>query len=185
MALTTELKFQLPAVGVQTGVVRDVIDLGLQTTTFNGQTKIQQKLFVIFELPDTKTSTGQRSTISKFFTNSAHPKSELKPFKDAVMKRKLTIPEAANLSVGDLVGKTVDILVEHVAKQDGSVNAKITKFIPTAKSVALDGKSIVFDTSKPDEAVFNQISEGIRKMIKIPVSLSDINQGDESDGLGE
>jgi len=65
--------------GIHHAVCVDVIDLGFQNQTFQGETKVVQKIKVVFET-ECKTEDDKAMTISKNFTASLHPKATLNKF---------------------------------------------------------------------------------------------------------
>lgn len=71
---------RVPA-GTHQAVCQSVHDIGIQETTFNGETKRQHKVVVIWEVNERLTDgkfKGQRFVVSKKYTLSLHEKSTLR-----------------------------------------------------------------------------------------------------------
>src|SRR6185369_10438591 len=70
----TESNFTPVPAGTHLGICYRVIDLGTQSTNFNGETKLAHKVLVSWEIPDEKMDDGRPFTISQSYTWSMHEK---------------------------------------------------------------------------------------------------------------
>ena len=78
--------FVLPMAGLQVGVCSKVFDLGIQTTTYNNETKTQHKVMVVWELSETindpeNENHGKRLLTHKEYTLSLGDKANLRLFR--------------------------------------------------------------------------------------------------------
>lgn len=111
--------------GVNLGVIYGFIDLGTHMESFKGEpAKEQRKLKIQFEHPQLKQlfyeeDTVPRSTASsKDCTFSINEKSFLKLLIDAVLSKTLTVQQAIDYDVAELIGKRVGVSIVHQPKKD-------------------------------------------------------------------
>lgn len=121
--------------GIHPAICVDVVDLGMQEQTFQGQTKIVQKCKIIFET-EQETDEGVKMTISKNFTLSLHPKASLNKFLSKW--RGKDIGEGENIDLEKLIGVCATLVIAEnqnpaTGKRYTSIDA-ISK--PTKKIVA-------------------------------------------------
>ena len=93
----------------------DVVDRGIVETTWQGKTRSQHKIRVVFQteeqMPDGKPAMASRS-----FTLSLGEKSALRPFLEAWRGRKFTGEELAGFDVEKLIGAGAVIQIVHEHK---------------------------------------------------------------------
>jgi hypothetical protein len=111
----------------------DVVDKGLVETTWQGKTRSQHKIRVVFQteeqMPDGKPAMASRS-----FTLSLGEKSALRPFLEAWRGRKFTGEELAGFDVEKLIGAGAVIQIVHEHKGD-KVYDNITSIMKLMKGM--------------------------------------------------
>jgi hypothetical protein len=123
--------------GIHPAVCVDVIDLGLVTTEFQGQTRIVNKLKLVFE-SEQKTEDGKNCTVSRNFTASLHPKAKLADFLGKWRGRPVLPGESIDLA--KLIGACCTLVVSHQQNMVGRTYASIDAISkPTKKLVPSGG----------------------------------------------
>lgn len=144
-----------------------VIDLGTQTVTGQYGTKQQQKVNITWELldDDVKMQDGRPFATSKKYTASLHEKAQLRKDLEAWRGKKFTDEELEAFDLKNILGTYCMLQIVHVESGDktyANVNAIMsTKQKP--KGVNDDG---YFDIDAPDMAVFDSLSDFIKKQIQ-------------------
>lgn len=108
--------------GVHSAICVDVIDMGLVTVEFQGQSKTVPKIKVVFETPQ-RGDDGRPLTISKNFTASLHPKAKLFEFLSKWRGRPIVPGETIDLQ--KLLGANCTLIVSHQQNMVGRTYASI------------------------------------------------------------
>jgi hypothetical protein len=104
--------------GAIQGILVDVIDIGMVTTTFNGETKESHKVSLVWQM-DERRDDNARFTIYQRLTLSLHPKAGLRKIVETLRGRKFTEEEAAEgFELDDLVGSQALLTIVHNAVGD-------------------------------------------------------------------
>lgn len=104
--------------GTAQAVLVDVIDLGMITSTYNGETKTAHKVNFVWQVDERKDD-GTRFLVFQRLTNSLHPKATLRKVVDTLLGRKLSDDEAqAGVELDDLKGKNALLTIIHNAVGD-------------------------------------------------------------------
>lgn len=109
--------------GVYSAVCIGIADLGLQTSTYDGQEKVQRKVSLAFAL-NTKNGWGEIPVISRKFTLSFNEKATLAQF--------ITAWKVPNEKLTDLLGKSAQIVT--TVSEDGKYN-NLTNILPPKEKV--------------------------------------------------
>ena len=182
IAKSGELSYPKVPIGVHKARCVKVIDLGTQRQEYSGEISWKRQILVIWELPE-ELNNDQPMTISKFYTLSLHEKANLGMDLTSWRGRSFTETEKQGFDVTNLIGVPCQLNVMH--KDNGKEH--ISSIMPLGK----DGKiaeqfnpSVSFDIGdfqKGQKETFNQLSEGIRKMILRSKELDGIDQTDNGD----
>ena len=120
--------------GIYAAVCVDLIDLGMETSTYEGVTKTQPKLRLVFE-----TNEGEPRHIGKKFTASMHQKAKLTEFLGKWRGRPVAPGEQVDLS--RLMGANCTLVISHSQSQDGTrtyagidaISKPTKKLVPSGK----------------------------------------------------
>jgi len=108
----------------------DVWDLGRQQSDFKGESRIQHKLKIGFELEARIESNddfnGKRFKIFKDYTHSLSKKSNLRKDLTAWRGKAFTDEELAGFDLDNLIGANCLLNIIHYQGQDGQTRAKIS-----------------------------------------------------------
>jgi hypothetical protein len=122
--------------GIHPAICVDVIDLGMVTTEFQGQTRIVNKLKLVFE-SEQKTDDGKNCTVSKNFTASLHPKAKLAEFLGKWRGRPVVPGESIDLA--KLIGACCTLVISHQQNMVGKTYASIDAVSKPTKKLAPSG----------------------------------------------
>ena len=182
IAKSTETSYPKVPIGVHKARCVKVIDLGTQKQEYGGEISWKRQILVIWELPE-ELNNDQPMTISKFYTLSLHEKSNLGKDLTSWRGRPFTETEKQGFDVTKLIGGTCQENVMH--KDNGKED--ISSIMPLGKDDKIAEQfnpSVSFDIGdyqKGQKETFNQLSEGIRRMILRSKELDGIDQTDNGD----
>ena len=182
IAKSAETSYPKVPIGVHKARCVKVIDLGTQKQEYAGEISWKRQILVIWELPE-ELNNDQPMTISKFYTLSLHEKANLGMDLTSWRGRPFTETEKQGFDVTKLIGVTCQVNVMH--KDNGKED--ISSIMPLGKDDKIAEQfnpSVSFDIDnyqKGQKETFNQLSEGIRRMILRSKELDGIDQTDNGD----
>jgi hypothetical protein len=182
IAKSAETSYPKVPIGVHKARCVKVIDLGTQKQEYGGEISWKRQILVIWELPE-ELNNDQPMTISKFYTLSLHEKANLGMDLTSWRGRPFTETEKQGFDVTKLIGVTCQLNVMH--KDNGKEH--ISSIMPLGKDDKIAEQfnpSVSFDIGdyqKGQKETFNQLSEGIRRMILRSKELDGIDQTDNGD----
>ena len=146
-----------------------LIDLGTQTSTYEGESKAAKKVMLSFEITDgdTRRNDGSPFLVSKRFTASLHAKAGLRKFLESWRGRPFTPEELRGFDLKNVLALDCLVGIVHETKGDktyanlGSV-MKLPKNMPAGTS---EIASASFDLSAPDWAVYAGLSSRLQDQI--------------------
>ena len=118
--------YEKPVSGQYHGVLADIVDLGMVTTTFNNQTKTQPMVRFVWILNVNGKDGKPLRVTQRFNVNSLHEKSNV--YK--TLKQIIGAPPAQNLDIETLIGQTRFLWISTEAKPDGKEFANIMGILP-------------------------------------------------------
>lgn len=149
-----------------------LIDLGTQTSNFEGETKKARKVLIAWEILDDecRRDDGQPFILSKRFTQSLHEKAALRKTLEAWRNRTFTPPELKGFDLGTVLGKDAFLSVIHTDK-DGKTFANIAAVMKPPKGMtAPEGTGNEplqqWDMAAPDWAVFATLTPRLVEQIE-------------------
>jgi len=182
IAKSAETSYPKVPIGVHKARCVKVIDLGTQKQEYAGEISWKRQILVIWELPE-ELNNDQPMTISKFYNLSLNEKSNLGIDLTSWRGRPFTETEKQGFDVTKLIGVTCQVNVMH--KDNGKEH--ISSIMPLGKDDKIAEQfnpSVSFDIDnyqKGQKETFNQLSEGIRRMILRSKELDGIDQTDNGD----
>jgi hypothetical protein len=134
--------------GAFQAVCVDVVSIGLETSEFNGESKEQPKVMIVWQI-ETETGDrrkdGSRYIAERKFTASLHPKGKLRPFLEQWRGRDFLPEELTGFNLAKLKGANCLISVEHKENQNtGFVNANVLCAEPYKDPAG----NVIFDPEK-------------------------------------
>lgn len=149
-----------------------LIDLGTQTTDYQGETKIAHKVLISWEIMDAETrrEDGSPYVVSKRYTASLHPKAGLRKELASWRGRDFTPEELKAFNLANLLGKDCFISLVDAVK-DGKTYTNIASIMKAPKGMtAPEGtanESLVhWDMANPDWTAFAQLGNRLQQQIE-------------------
>lgn len=150
--------------GTHPAVCDMLVDLGLQSSTFNGETRSKHKLYVRFQVPGERNDDGKPLSVGMTITASLHKKGNLRGMLESWRGRAFTEAELQKFDVSSVLGKPcmLNVLQE---ESGGKTYANIKAIMALPKGLpvpALEGKPVLY-TGQPD--VLATLPEWLQKKI--------------------
>lgn len=167
---------QIVSSGQHLATIVTLADLGIQKTTYEGETRSVQQLLVVFELHDEFMEDGEHKgkpmQLNKTYSLTFGKKSNLrKELINKVEGKVLTDDEIARYSLSSLLGKGVDLTVAHkTSKTNGLTYANIVGVSPLRKSDKLPSpvaKLVMYRTDDHNETDFQSLPEWVREKVNV------------------
>ena len=108
-----------PTPGLHNAVLIDVIDKGLQTWEFNGESKQTHKIRLLWEVEE-KTSGGKPMRAAKSYTKSLGLNSPLRTMLCSWLGGEMSEQEIDDIDTDDLIGRPAQVLVVSYVKDGES-----------------------------------------------------------------
>jgi len=146
---------KLPA-GSYIGRCFGVVDIGTQTTNFNGEIKDKAQVILLFEVLDdeVRREDGEVFIISKTFSASLDPKATLRKTLDGWRGRPFTEAELKKFELGSVLGAYAQLGVIHSPSKDGTKTyVDLNSIAPLHKSIQKPqavSSNLLFDLSSQD-----------------------------------
>lgn len=158
-----------PEAGTFAARCASLIDLGTQTSVWEGEEKRAHKVLVSFEVldPDNRRSDGSPHMVSKRFTASLHPKAALRKFLESWRGRPFTAQELGGFDLKTVVGLICLVGIVHEAKGD-KVYANLSSVMKLPKGMPAPSgeiEPVSFDLTTPDWQVFAGLSSRLQAQI--------------------
>lgn len=167
--------------GAHTGICTSIVDLGTQTGEYAGEVTERRQFLFTFELPDELREDDQPYTISKFYTLSKSKDGSLYISEKANLYKDLTSwlgkQPTAPFSPKDLLGKGCQVIVTE--KNDKHVISAVASLKKNEKVGEPFNSPVFFSLDDYNEETFDNLSQGLKKMIMKSPEYAKIVQGDE------
>lgn len=145
-----------------------IVDLGHQTTSFEGEVKVVPQVRITWELAELMED-GRPFSISREYTASFGPKANLRKMLEAWRGRPFTTEELNSFSLENVLGAPCMLSVIHKPSKDGTkVYANVGSVVALPKGMPCPepvNPPVKFDIGNFDEAVFNAFPEWLRAKI--------------------
>lgn len=144
--------FELPPAGPQAARCIRLIDLGTQTSDYQGEQRQARKVLLTWRLAETR-SDGEPFLVSRRFTASLHEKSALRAFLKSWRGRDFTPDELSAFDLRKLLGAPCLLNLTH-SERAGRDYADIASISPVPKGMAAppplgELESVLLDLSDP------------------------------------
>lgn len=145
-----------------------VVDLGTQTSEYQGETRSRPQLFIQWELPNESRTTGAFAgevfRVGAFYTRSLHPQATLRTVLESWRGRKFTPEELKQFDIAKLLGAPCLLQVGRNDKD----RARVTGVMSVPKGMAvpdLVNDTLLFTLDAYDAKAFAELPQGIQKMV--------------------
>jgi len=162
--------FEQPPVGTHVARCVKIIDIGTQKSEYQGQANIRRQCIVGFELPTELMNEGDYKgkpfVTSRFYTASLSEKANLRKDLENWRGRAFTDQELQGFDSKNILGKAC--LLSLTENDKGKV--RITGIMALPKGTVVPNQintSVYFSLDEFDAKVFDALSDGIKKLIKV------------------
>ena len=155
-----------------------IVDLGSQKTEYMGQTKVQHKIMLQFEVwsedesgSPTLTSKGEPLTISKNYTLTLSDKASLRNDLKTWRGRDFTPEELRGFELKNVLGVWAMLSVTRDAGRDGKEYTNIQAIMPVPAHLKKAGlpqahnTPALYSIEDHDPAIFETLSDNVKKKI--------------------
>ena len=161
--------FEQPPIGTHVAICVKVIDIGTQKSEYQGQANIKRQCIVGWELPNELMTTGDYAgkpfTVSKFYTASLNEKANLRKDLANWRGRDFTEEELGGFESRNVLGKPC--MLSLTLNDKGKARVTGVMALPRGTQVpAQTNKSVYFSLDEFDQAVFESLSDGYKKLIQ-------------------
>lgn len=179
--------------GTHLAICNMVIDLGKQRVGFNGEEKVQHKVFIRWELPNERMEWTDREgnkrngpmSIGRSYTLSLHEKAALRGDLEAWRGRAFTKDELVGFDVSKLLGVPCMVVVTH-KDANGKTYANVTGIGGVPKGMPKPDKAenplILYDDE--NSKTYDDLPDWLKKKIDEQVR-DQPRQAPKDDGFGE
>lgn len=120
--------------GLHQGVCIDVVELGLVTTQWQGQTYTRRMSEIRWVVEEVDPKTGKQHMLRRRFTESLSKKSALRPFLESWRGKKFTDDELKGFDIEKLIGANCQLQVIHNPGSDGTIYSNVQAVVPIHKN---------------------------------------------------
>jgi len=159
-----------------------LIDIGLQAGEYEGKPTLKSKVIIGFEVPGEPITlddgTVKPMVISRFITNTLSERGQLRPLLEAWRGKAFTPEELVKFDLQNILGAPCLIDIVHV-----NGKARINTVMKLGKGMECPPQfnpNRVFWLDEWDEAGFESLSEGIKKLVRMSVEYKALNAGGEA-----
>lgn len=160
--------FELPPAGVHIARCFRLIDLGTQTSNWQGKETRQPKISLSWELlGDERMSDGKPYSINRRLTASLGEKATLRALLKSWRGRDFTPEELKNFDLKAIVGAfgLANVVIE---TRDGNTYANLASLMPLPKGMPKPdpvNAALIFDLANPDNNAWEQLSQKMQETI--------------------
>jgi hypothetical protein len=165
--------------GCHFAICNMVVDLGVQETTFKGQSKSQHKVYLRFEVPDERVTYEKDGreiespcSIGATYTLSLSEKANLRKVLENWRGKPFTAEELRGFDITKVAGTCCQIMVQHEQAGD-KVYANITGVMGTSrdqKERARNAKSevgvLVYSLDDHDDSTYEQLPNWLKEKLQ-------------------
>ena len=164
-----------------------ILDLGTQKSTYNGEVKQQHKLLIGFELINEPMEDGRPFVVSSRYTLSGFKNAMLRKHLESWRAKAYTDEEFAAFDITRLVGVPA-LLTLTQTEDEKYVNITGIALPPKGtplKPLVNDKQVLILSNADFDAAVFDALSDGLKKTISSSPEYQAIKSGHPVESFNE
>lgn len=155
--------FEQPEPGSYAAVCYKIIDVGTQTSEYQGKPNTKRQIIIGWEIEE-KMSDGRPFSVSQFYTASLNEKAKLRAHLEAWRGKQFTAEELEGFDSQNLLGKPC--LLSLIKNDKNKIKIQSVSKLPKSMTPPVLANMVVyFSLDEFDQKVFDSLSEGIRKII--------------------
>lgn len=174
--------------GTHLAVCDQVVDLGLQKTSFQGQESTKQQVYIRWQIPEERVEfehNGSRiegpAVIGKTYTLSLSEKANLRKDLQAWRGKPFSADELVGFDVAKLLGVPATITVTHTDK-DGKTYANVASVGGIPKGMPKpthEGELVLYDND--NMANFEKLSKRMQERVRAQIIQTNKTDGNDPD----
>lgn len=134
LAKRTEKQFTPAPAGTHQAVAVDVVDLGLVETTWDGKTKTQHKIAIVWQIAE-RMANGKPFLVRERYTNSLDERAKLRAVLEAWRGRPFTDEELDGFDVETVIGANCILSIVHKQGSRGGTFANVASVAPLMRGM--------------------------------------------------
>jgi len=158
-----------------------IIELGTQTTTYEGKTTRNKKVLISFELAPPLMNDGQPFAISKEFTQSLGEQAALRKYLEAWAGKPMTEDQHKNFDPKSLLGKACYLIIGLTAGGKAKITG-MTSIHAGVEKPALVNPTSYFSMDHFDFDAFQAMPGWIKAKIESSPEFKKLNNHDDDNG---
>lgn len=172
--------FEQAPIGSHVARCVKIIDIGTQKGEYQGKVNIRRQCIIGWELPNELMTEGEYAgkpfTVSRFYTASLGEKANLRKDLESWRGRAFTEQELMGFDSKNILGKPCMLSVIHNDKGKARVSGvmALPKGMPLPEQV---NPSVYFSLDDFDQAVFDKLSDGYKKLIQTSPEYQALTNG--------
>lgn len=174
--------------GCHFAICNMVVDLGVQETSYKGQTKQQHKVYIRWEVPDERVTYTKDDkeiegpcSIGSTYTLSLSEKAKLRALLENWRGQLFTKKELKGFDITTIAGKCCQVMVQHSTGSDGKTYANVTEVMGVSKDQKTRAKGahsevgvIIYSLDDHDAAIYEMLPNWIKEKLEHRVSANTI-----------
>jgi len=168
MAKETGGDFELPPEGVHNAVCTKIIDLGMQESTYNGNTSLKRKVLIEWELDGVERKDGEPFLVASRYTLSLGKNAQLRKVLQGWRGKAFTKEELAGFDLEKVLGAPCQVQIVHNEAANGNTYANVENVMPLGKGVEKPTPSnelLIYSCDAPDRSVLEKLSEKLGDIV--------------------
>lgn len=163
-------RFPLITAGQHPAICTGVVDLGTQTSIFDGKPSIGRKLMVFFNVLDqVNPKSGKPLGIAEMRSATMHPQARLRRDVEGWLGAFADQGAANDFDLKQLVGRQCQLIIKHTDNQVAPrpiIKAILPPMSNVITSLAMNDDNMYFSLDKPDMYTFEQLPGRVQRMIE-------------------
>lgn len=163
-------EFEIAPAGNHVAICYAMVDMGQQKVEYNGEEKLQRKVYIGWELSNELMADGRPFMVSRQFTMSLHEKSTLRAVLESWRGRPFTDDELMGFDLKNILGKPCMVNVVHATGNNGRTYANVKSIATMPKGMPAPeqiNQTILFEFGDQgyDEAAFSALPQWLQTKI--------------------
>jgi len=190
--------FKKVSPGCHFAICNMVVDLGIQESTFKGESRSQHKIYIRWEVPDERVTYEKDNqtvegpcSIGAMYTLSLSEKANLRKVLENWRGKPFTPQELRGFDVTTIAGKCCQIMVQHSQGGDKTY-ANVTGVMglskeqqPRARQAKSEVGVLVYSLDDPDSEVYDRLPKWIREKLENRIAAPSAHTASAAAPAGE
>jgi hypothetical protein len=161
--------FEVAPAGSHLGTLYALVEFGTQYSEFEGRSAYRPQLYLGFELPDARTSSGKPFTIGRTYTFSSDPRAALRQDIEAWFGRALAPEElSGTLDLTERIGAVAVVGIKHDVRNSRTYANLVSLMKPPQGALQrrkLINPSVIFSLGEFTQEIYESLPEWQQRRI--------------------